>query len=227
MGTPACFVRLAGCNLWSGLETSRGGGKGQCALWCDTYFRGGKTYTPTELRHILMRKMAGWTDPLVVITGGEPLLQLRKPDGTRLVSGLLDDGADVAIETNGTIWGDVVDMLNEHPRGHITVSPKPLIGFSFRGLNAETEQSLEHVVVRKGTDLKVIVPTPFDLSSFAEWEFEHRFLQPMDIHHVKDDNRGEISGLPVSSSPFRVARSLAEQHGWRVSVQTHKLLGLP
>lgn len=205
-GTPAVFVRFVGCNLWSGLPAGRERGAGECAAWCDTDFASGERWSPEALAdHVLQVALdAGHALPYVVLTGGEPTLQLGRPDGLRLLQ-LLDGGdAELAIETNGTnALGDVAEYIS-----HITVSPKPL-----RGAGG----SLQHLQQRKGTDLKVVCPTPFDpeeLHALRVSGFEFGYAQPLDVA-----DRG-ASSLPA-------AMALAARLGWRVSLQTHKFAGLP
>src|SRR5687767_12508634 len=103
-GRAAVFCRFAGCNLWSGREEDRG--TAVCSF-CDTDFvgtdgpGGGKFRTVDELADSVACKWPTDTvgaRPLVVCTGGEPLLQL---DGT-LVEALHARGFEVAVETNGT-----------------------------------------------------------------------------------------------------------------------------
>ena len=105
VGRPAVFLRFTGCNLWSGLEKDRANAICQ---FCDTDFvgtdgPGGGVFTSAAALAQSVR--AQWptngalrTRPLVVCTGGEPLLQLDEP----LVDALHAAGFDVAIETNGT-----------------------------------------------------------------------------------------------------------------------------
>lgn len=94
MGRPAVFVRLAGCNLWSGREQDRQRGPGPCSQWCDTDF------SPRTIMDLgaLVERVASCRTHLVVLTGGEPSLQVTP----ELVNALRSAGLDVAIETNGT-----------------------------------------------------------------------------------------------------------------------------
>jgi 7-carboxy-7-deazaguanine synthase (Cx14CxxC type) len=192
-GRPAVFLRFAGCNLWSGREADRE--TAQCRF-CDTDFvgtdgpGGGGFRTAGDLaaavRAAWPRESGG--EPLVVCTGGEPLLQL---DGA-LIDALHDAGFRVAVETNGTI---------EAPAGldWVCVSPK-----------AGTE-----VVQRRGSELKLVYPqdgiAPEDV---ADWAFDNYLLQPMD-GPARDANTAAA-----------VAYCLAHPK-WRLSLQTHKLLGIP
>lgn len=159
-GRPAVFCRFAGCNLWTGREEDRA--TATCKF-CDTDFvgtdgtGGGKFTTGAELSE---RINSFWPagdrvgHRLVVLTGGEPLLQVDRA----LIDELHAHGFEIAIETNGTI---------EAPEGidWICVSPKA---------GAEWKQ-------RSGNELKVIWPQPgIDLDQLEQAGFEHRFLQPMD-----------------------------------------------
>ena len=200
-GTPAVFVRLANCNLWSGREDGRATGRGECSVWCDTDFVGGTHYTVEEIVKAISRFTVAWPETLVVLSGGEPMLQLRKPIGVELVRAIKEIGAVVSIETNGTIASPLFDMFD-----HITLSPKAIKG----------SDGWDHILVRSGTDLKVIVPALWSLEAlqmFSTWAFDYKFFQPKDI--------GD-SG--ASSTP--VAVEMAQKYGWRVSFQTHKFAGL-
>jgi len=158
-GRAAVFCRFAGCNLWSGREADRASAVCQ---FCDTDFvgtdgpGGGKFDTPSTLaEHIAQHWPAGLPGrPLVVCTGGEPLLQLDEP----LIDALHAQGFEVAVETNGT---------QPAPAGldWICVSPK-----------AEAP-----LVLTRGHELKLVYPQPAALPErFAELDFELFFLQPMD-----------------------------------------------
>ena len=112
-GTPALFLRFTGCNLWSGREEARA--TAMCR-YCDTDFVGGGSFTLEELLAALAEAWyASNAPPIVVVTGGEPLLQLDQP----LVDGIRRMGADVHVETNGTV-AHSLDL------DWVTCSPKPL-----------------------------------------------------------------------------------------------------
>jgi 7-carboxy-7-deazaguanine synthase len=158
-GRAAVFCRFAGCNLWTGREEDRS--KAVCQF-CDTDFigtdgpGGGKFTTAEALAQAVLHQWPtdGKGKPLVVCTGGEPLLQLDQA----LVDALHAVGFEVAVETNGT-------QLAPNGLDWICVSPKA---------NAE-------VILTKGTELKLVFPQPTAMpEQFVHLEFEHFFLQPMD-----------------------------------------------
>jgi 7-carboxy-7-deazaguanine synthase len=157
-GRPAVFCRFTGCNLWSGRETDRS--KAQCRF-CDTDFvgtngsGGGRFTSPAELAAAVA---SFWPHDkgarLVVLTGGEPLLQVD----AALVDALHSKEFEIAIETNGT-------LLPPPGIDWICVSPK-----------AGTDW-----VLREGQELKLVWPQPgFDLQRMLDAHFSHYFLQPMD-----------------------------------------------
>jgi 7-carboxy-7-deazaguanine synthase len=158
-GRAAVFCRFAGCNLWSGREQDRASA---VCKFCDTEFvgtdgaGGGKFETAAQLAaHVAAWWPQGGTaHRYVVLTGGEPLLQVDAP----LIDALHEQGFEIAIETNGTI---------EAPPGidWICVSPKA---------GAEWRQ-------RSGNELKVVWPQPgLEWDELESADFQHRFLQPMD-----------------------------------------------
>ena len=157
-GSRAVFLRFAGCNLWSGREQDRA--TAQCSF-CDTDFvgtdgqGGGKFGSADELAaHVERLWGEGTEQRLVVITGGEPMLQLDDA----LVDRLHERGFRVAVETNGTL--PAVERLD-----WICVSPK-----------AGTE-----VVQQEGDELKLVWPQKgIDPVQLESWSFDHFLVQPMD-----------------------------------------------
>jgi 7-carboxy-7-deazaguanine synthase (Cx14CxxC type) len=189
-GRRAVFLRLAGCNLWSGREQDRA--EAICRF-CDTDFVGldgvnGGRYEAGALAERVAGLWAGGDKPLVVITGGEPMLQL---DGA-LVAALHRRGFEIAVETNGTLPA---------PPGidWICVSPK-----------AGTQ-----IVQRSGDELKLVWPQDgIDPAALLGWDFRHFLIQPMDC--------AESEAAKAAAIAFVMANPR-----WRLSLQTHKMLGLP
>jgi 7-carboxy-7-deazaguanine synthase (Cx14CxxC type) len=157
-GSRAVFLRFAGCNLWSGREQDRE--SAQCNF-CDTNFvgtdgeGGGKFGNADQLADSVERaRGSGAEGRLVVITGGEPMLQLD----SALVDSLHARNFRVAAETNGTL--PAVEGLD-----WVCVSPK-----------AGTD-----VVQRSGDELKLVWPQPgIDPAELESWDFDHFLVQPMD-----------------------------------------------
>ena len=157
-GSRAVFLRFAGCNLWSGREQDRA--SAQCNF-CDTDFvgtdgpGGGKFASANALADHVERLWGEGSDRrLVVVTGGEPMLQLD----TALVDALHGKGFRIAVESNGTIAATPgIDWL--------CISPK-----------AGTE-----IVQRSGDELKLVWPQQgIDPADLEGWDFRHFLVQPMD-----------------------------------------------
>jgi len=193
-GRVAVFCRFAGCNLWSGREEDR---EDAACNFCDTDFvgtdgpGGGRFAKPDELAGACRAAWRGdsGTPPYVVLTGGEPMLQVDEA----LIAALHAEGFEIAIETNGTL---------PVPRSidWICVSPK----------------ASAPLVQRWGDELKLVYPqTALDPREVEALDFAHFLLQPMDEG-------------PQSASNLRAAIAYSRAHPkWRLSLQTHKLLGLP
>jgi len=191
-GRAAVFCRFSGCNLWSGREADRAGA---LCRFCDTDFvgtdgeNGGRYADAATLADTLARVWgAGRQGRYAVLTGGEPLLQAD----VSLIEKLHARGFTVAAETNGTV---------ALPPGldWITVSPK-----------AGTV-----LVVRSGSELKLVYPQPgLDPAAFADLDFRHFWLQPMD-------------GPARAANAGRAAAFCMENPVWRLRLQTHKYIGIP
>jgi 7-carboxy-7-deazaguanine synthase len=200
-GRPAVFCRFSGCNLWTGREQDRH--RAVCKF-CDTDFigtgpDGGRFSTAAALADAVLSKWPTATNgraaggrPLVVCTGGEPLLQLD----AEAIDALHARGFSVAVETNGT---------QAAPAGidHVCVSPK-----------ADAPLAL-----LSGQELKLVYPQTQPSAQpdrFADLAFEAFYLQPMDTDDPDETRRNTAAAL---------AYCLAHPH-WRLSLQTHKLLGI-
>ncbi|MGO4304024.1 MULTISPECIES: 7-carboxy-7-deazaguanine synthase [unclassified Cupriavidus] len=191
-GRAAVFCRFSGCNLWTGREEDR---ERAVCQFCDTDFvgtdgtRGGKYKTAGDLAATVASEwpQGAGGKPLVVCTGGEPLLQLD----AALIDALHAQGFEIAIETNGTI--PVPDGID-----WVCVSPK---------MGSE-------LVVKKGDELKVVIPQDGqDFAAYEQLDFRYFMVQAMDG--------------PLARQNTVAAVDFCQRHPrWRLSLQTHKLLGI-
>lgn len=190
-GRRAVFVRFAGCNLWSGREQDRATA---VCRFCDTDFvgtdglGGGKFADATALADAAAGFWGDGPDQrFVVLTGGEPMLQVDDA----IVAALHDRGFEIAIESNGT--------LPVHPGiDWICISPK----------------AGSTVVQRSGHELKLVWPQAgSDVAAMEQWDFTHFLLQPMDDANAQSNHAAAID-------------LVMQRPKWRLTIQTHKLLGL-
>ena len=191
-GQPAVFCRFAGCNLWTGREEDR---SSAICQFCDTDFVGtdGDGGGKFNSAQALAQAIAGFWPAddtqhrFVVLTGGEPLLQVD----AALVDALHAFNFKIAVETNGTVLPPAgIDWL--------CVSPK-----------AGSQQ-----VVTRGQELKLVFPQlGSDPGQFSALNFDNFYLQPMDG--------------PAAAANTAAAVAYCQKHPqWRLSVQTHKLIGI-
>ena len=181
-GSRAVFLRFAGCNLWSGREQDRA--EAQCRF-CDTDFvgtdgeGGGKFSSSDELAvHVENMWDGGEERRLVVITGGEPMLQLDAV----LIDALHRRGFRVAVESNGTLPATPgIDWL--------CISPK-----------AGTD-----VVQRSGDELKLVWPQEgMDPAEVEGWSFDHFLVQPMDCE-ARDEAMQAAVQLAMERPKWRLS----------------------
>jgi 7-carboxy-7-deazaguanine synthase (Cx14CxxC type) len=185
------FCRFSGCNLWSGQEADRA--RAVCRF-CDTDFvgmdgTGGGRYPDAETLAAAVEShwQSGSRHRLVVLTGGEPLLQVD----ASLIAALHARAFRIAVETNGTLPA---------PAGldWICVSPKS---------GATLAQTTGH-------ELKLVYPQHgAEPERFAALDFQHFMLQPMD-------------GADLAANTNAAIAYCLTHPQWRLSIQTHKLLGL-
>ena len=189
-GKDFVFVRFAGCNLWSGKEKHRASA---ICKFCDTDFYGtdGVNGGIYETKDLVTKIKSLWiskdSEIRVVLTGGEPLLQVDDS----LITALKKANIYIAIETNGTL---------KAPKGidWICMSPK-----------ANTD-----IQLTEGSEIKVIYPQEnLDPADFNNMNFSNYYIQPMD----SKDYEANVS----KSVEFCMQNSK-----WRLSLQTHKILGI-
>ena len=189
-GKDFVFVRFAGCNLWSGKEKHRASA---ICKFCDTDFYGtdGVNGGIYETKDLVTKIKSLWiskdSEIRVVLTGGEPLLQVDDS----LITALKKANIYIAIERNGTL---------KAPKGidWICMSPK-----------ANTD-----IKLTEGSEIKVIYPQEnLDPADFNNMNFSNYYIQPMD----SKDYEANVS----KSVEFCMQNS-----NWRLSLQTHKILGI-
>lgn len=190
VGRRAVFLRFTGCNLWSGREEDRA--TATCNF-CDTDFvgmdgdRGGRYADAAALADQAMALWADMPEPFIVMTGGEPLLQVDDA----LIAALKARSFEIAVETNGTQPApDGIDW--------ICVSPK---------------QGSE-IILRRGNELKLVWPQPgLNPDELATWDFNHFLIQPMD-------------GANLTAARASAVDYVMAHPRWRLSTQTHKVVGI-
>lgn len=191
-GRRAVFIRFAGCNLWSGRESDRATA---ICRFCDTDFvgtdgvGGGKFATAAALADSAAAMWgAKMAQRYVVLTGGEPLLQVD----AALIDALHERHFEIGIESNGTINVPVgIDWL--------CVSPKA---------GAE-------IVQRSGNELKLVWPqTGLDPADMEDWSFDHFLIQPLDCPDAERSRQTAIEFV-IDNPKWRLTTQTHKQLGLR------------
>ncbi len=208
-GRPSVFLRFAGCNLWSGREKDRATA---ICKFCDTEFvgmdglGGGQFLTAESLAQTVLSYWpeghhfssedlpceTASTQPWVICTGGEPLLQLD----VDLIAALHKVGFKIGVESNGTI---------KAPKGvdWLCISPK-----------ADAK-----LLQKTGDELKLVYPQPENKpEDYEHLDFKVFSLQPRDDSYLNSDKRGQNEKIAYEYCTANPR--------WRLSLQTHKYLGV-
>lgn len=195
-GMPSVFLRLAGCNL-------------RCR-WCDTNFETGARYASAEDIALEIKETARGVTDLVVITGGEPMLQNIVP----LIQILNRRGMRCQIETAGTIWVPGLEALG------VTIVCSPKTGKVNKQI-FDRCQNYKYVV---GHDDQIIdgriftqtQPTSKPVLLAQGKDGATVWMQPRDDHD-EEANRKNVD----------FARDLCLKYGYRLCLQLHKLVNVP
>jgi 7-carboxy-7-deazaguanine synthase len=201
-GRAAVFLRFTGCNLWTGREEDRAKGQGGCARWCDTDFVGtngenGARYADAD--SLAQRARALWDEAVIEPSGAVPYVVCTGGEPLLQLDAALVD----ALHARGF---EVAVETNGTlplpcPIDWVCVSPKH---------NAP-------LVLAGGDEIKLVfsqgtadtAPEAFERLAFRHW-----FLQPMD-------------GLDRAASARACVAYCRAHPRWRLSLQTHKLVGIP
>lgn len=225
-GCAAIFIRLTGCNL-------------RCHF-CDTEFEKGEVMPLNEIvRQVnFLRDVHAPGSRLVVLTGGEPLRQQVIP----LLVSLSREGYHVQIETAGTLWPEPA-IIEEHA---IPREPVPLGQLIDAGLvdlvcSPKTPRIHPEIITHCGhykyicdaadgvlsaTGLPVLsTQTPGEVAPPwrpAQGSRATIWLQPCAKYHPD-----ESEDVYATKNNMLLAATMAQKHGYRLSLQLHKILGLP
>lgn len=264
-GRPALFVRLAGCNIWSGREKTREADavKGGCALWCDTQFVGGKRVSlDVFLPYLstvpgfdsLFEHAGGDGKPLLVLTGGEPLLQIERIvrwagpcasvrwETVRGVFEKMDRAFDVEVETNGVLTEKVLypgSPLNS-VFGDLILSPKfpsmftvPKTSVGYHALKITESMLAGETPADAALDLRRICENVIRTNGPTYRQNKlHVFVQPVEYVESAEKTAASmrraveiVKAFTMGpSGPFTLGRNV---HPPRLGLQLHKYANIP
>ncbi|GAB3830922.1 7-carboxy-7-deazaguanine synthase QueE [Pontibacter rugosus] len=212
-GRPAIFVRMVGCNLWSGYENTRERDAirtgANCPMWCDTDFtkEGSKNYSAFELAQEMRGE--GGDINFCVITGGEPLLHID----AQLVEALHQANFFIAIETNGTV--SLQESCWDEERAKL-LTPDWIV--------CSPKLPQEQLTLEYFDELKLVLPDyhPENYNEFTQRQRQNDVQSrklPLLWLQPEDGNRLQLA------TQLSINYAL-ENPDWRVSVQTHKILNV-
>lgn len=202
-GTAAVFIRFSACNL--------------ACEWCDTEYDSGEKLTVGTILSLVLKMLPpstirrGGTKPIIVCTGGEPSLQM---DGN-FVATFRNAGFRLTMETNGIKWKDPMNDFDL-----ITCSPKTMTGW-WCGQDETSGALLATWKLRQGA--KLVIKMVYDpenplmdvmMDTALKVDADALFLQPLEDQEDGTTNADEVIQI------------VQEDPRWRLSLQTHKILGV-
>jgi 7-carboxy-7-deazaguanine synthase len=202
-GCPAVFVRLSKCNL--------------ACVFCDTDFDKGEEWSVVSLLgHVKNISRSSRID-LVVITGGEPLLQNLHP----FIIACMRSHLRVSIESAGTVWDTNLTPLFSNGINRLVISPKTpkldrealLVVDAFKYIISADNSAEDDGLPMMSTQVPGKTSRIYRHSLFDDTTI---YVQPMD------------EGDPVKNAAnAKRAAEVAMRFGYRLSIQMHKVVGLP
>jgi 7-carboxy-7-deazaguanine synthase len=197
-GRAAVFVRFSGCNLWNGREGDRDKGSGGCAVWCDTNFLGTDGVGGGRFK-----SAAELARRVAETWQGRSSSDARKlvvfTGGEPALQ--LDDQLVAAVHDEGFSAAIETNGTVALPSGvnWICVSPK----------------AGAPIVVTRGDELKFVYPQQgLEPAEFEHLAFSSWLIQPRD-------------GLAREKHTQQAVEYCLSNPKWRLSIQTHKVVGLP
>ena len=216
-GRPAVFLRFAGCNLWSGREEDR---ESAVCRFCDTDFfgtdgPGGGTFASAG--ELADRVLSVWETGVVLAVNGNPVasLSLALPRSSSPCNNghpfVVCTGGEPLLQLNPPLVGALHDRDFEIAvETNGTVVPPPGIDWLCVSPKAGAD-----LVVESGDELKLVFPqTEAMPAQYEHLSFRHFYLQPMD-------------GPELAANTKAVVNFCLKNPGWKVSLQTHKILNIP
>ncbi len=206
-GYPTIFVRLAGCNL--------------ACDFCDTDFSGGSVVSVDNLALRLNHLIKTTGCYRIVLTGGEPMLQ----NLPALIQHVDLTNAVFQIETAGTIWPAGLEKGIHGGKYLIVCSPKtpdinPFVrdaANAFKYIvsqyNTSDVDGLPMAKFGKGEELKPVFRPP-------QYKKHLIWVQPMDVDGSEGHGHESIASV-------QKAVEVCMKFGYRLSLQTHKIIGVP
>lgn len=227
-GWPAIFIRLAGCN--------RGDKMRMKCSFCDTSFeldQGRRMTFDTIVEACKLLAAVGdikgvdRCPPLIVLTGGEPMIQ---PNVVNLIVRLVNDGYRVQMESNGDNLVHGFTSVRECDDVMLVVSPKVSPNGGYHVLKPEVLDRLDYLKVlvdtQDGSDYKQLPP------------YIHSFLKPVYLSpmavYLRDVPAGTVASVwdrslidhQATSRNYAAAARLCRTGGYRLSMQTHLFCGI-
>lgn len=183
-GKAAVFIRFSGCNL--------------TCPFCDTEHRLFNEYSAEEIvKKIFSLIPAVDNDIFIVLTGGEPALQVDQDLINVLRSFTVKRRIYIAIETNGTF-------------------PIKISGIDFITVSPKADFVKQSVIIKRANEVKVIFDGKHDPEKWLSIKAEEYYLQPCDMGDI-EKNQEIISKLV----PY-----VLKHPWWKISLQEQKILGI-
>lgn len=195
-GLPAIFVRLANCNL-------------NCKF-CDTNYDTNYEYSASKLfeKIIEEQKNIKMKNPLIIFTGGEPLLQFTTI--IPVIESLLIEGYNISVETNGSIG---IPFLAGTEQIYYTISPKKYYKYE------NFKQAVDFKTKFENSSFKFVINDIEELEFIYDYLKEFKLLDEL-IYLQPEFSKSEILVSKILKNKY------SEKLNYKFSFQTNKYINI-